>query len=152
MNVSRATVTCRGDSPRDAWQLLLVGEERSDWQKYKGECGFYRVLFFFFQAEDGIRDVAVTGVQTCALPISSRRGAPAAGRPRVRAGRARRAAAPDSAVRPQRCAARPRASLPPRAPFGSAARGGGPPSPPTWWGSPPPGMPCSGCRLSGRPA
>src|SRR2546429_2172559 len=28
-------------------------------------------LFFFFQAEDGIRDVAVTGVQTCALPISS---------------------------------------------------------------------------------
>src|SRR2546429_1436221 len=29
------------------------------------------VLFFFFQAEDGIRDVAVTGVQTCALPISS---------------------------------------------------------------------------------
>src|SRR2546422_10283344 len=27
------------------------------------------VAFFFFQAEDGIRDVAVTGVQTCALPI-----------------------------------------------------------------------------------
>src|SRR5256884_2877276 len=27
---------------------------------------------FFFQAEDGIRDVAVTGVQTCALPISLR--------------------------------------------------------------------------------
>src|SRR2546429_7014799 len=30
--------------------------------------------FFFFQAEDGIRDVAVTGVQTCALPIFSRPG------------------------------------------------------------------------------
>src|SRR3989449_2629971 len=29
-------------------------------------CMFF---FFFFQAEDGIRDVAVTGVQTCALPI-----------------------------------------------------------------------------------
>src|SRR2546422_806022 len=29
-------------------------------------------FFFFFQAEDGIRDVAVTGVQTCALPISVR--------------------------------------------------------------------------------
>src|SRR2546422_8249235 len=29
------------------------------------------LLFFFFQAEDGIRDVAVTGVQTCALPISN---------------------------------------------------------------------------------
>src|SRR2546422_2183608 len=28
------------------------------------------LVFFFFQAEDGIRDVAVTGVQTCALPIS----------------------------------------------------------------------------------
>src|SRR2546429_1616482 len=27
------------------------------------------VVCFFFQAEDGIRDVAVTGVQTCALPI-----------------------------------------------------------------------------------
>src|SRR3989440_1187530 len=30
-------------------------------------------IFFFFQAEDGIRDLIVTGVQTCALPISSRR-------------------------------------------------------------------------------
>src|SRR5256885_11744232 len=30
------------------------------------------ILFFFFQAEDGIRDYKVTGVQTCALPISSR--------------------------------------------------------------------------------
>src|SRR5205085_9262364 len=28
------------------------------------------VFFFFFQAEDGIRDLTVTGVQTCALPIS----------------------------------------------------------------------------------
>ena len=27
--------------------------------------------FFFFQAEDGIRDHCVTGVQTCALPIST---------------------------------------------------------------------------------
>ena len=30
---------------------------------------FFCCCFFFFQAEDGIRDVAVTGVQTCALPI-----------------------------------------------------------------------------------
>src|SRR5690606_40928920 len=29
------------------------------------------LYFFFFQAEDGIRDFHVTGVQTCALPISS---------------------------------------------------------------------------------
>src|SRR5256886_13298177 len=35
----------------------------------------YYVLFvFFFQAEDGIRDLTVTGVQTCALPISERTG------------------------------------------------------------------------------
>src|SRR5215203_6886886 len=31
-----------------------------------------RCFFFFFQAEDGIRDIGVTGVQTCALPICSR--------------------------------------------------------------------------------
>src|SRR5438093_4066170 len=31
------------------------------------------LLFFFFQAEDGIRDWSVTGVQTCALPISAER-------------------------------------------------------------------------------
>src|SRR5256885_9634465 len=31
------------------------------------------ILFFFFQAEDGIRDYKVTGVQTCALPISTGR-------------------------------------------------------------------------------
>src|SRR5207237_3897360 len=30
------------------------------------------LLVFFFQAEDGIRDSSVTGVQTCALPISTR--------------------------------------------------------------------------------
>src|SRR2546429_1577675 len=34
-------------------------------------CSHYdHGVHFFFQAEDGIRDVAVTGVQTCALPIS----------------------------------------------------------------------------------
>src|SRR3712207_7477545 len=32
-------------------------------------CLWYTVIFFF-QAEDGIRDIGVTGVQTCALPIS----------------------------------------------------------------------------------
>src|SRR2546430_6361510 len=34
-------------------------------------------FFFFFQAEDGIRDLTVTGVQTCALPISCNDSAPA---------------------------------------------------------------------------
>src|SRR2546421_3176962 len=33
--------------------------------------GTVLVSFFFFQAEDGIRDLIVTGVQTCALPISA---------------------------------------------------------------------------------
>src|SRR5690349_22857252 len=32
-------------------------------------CFMCLVFFFFFQAEDGIRDLYVTGVQTCALPI-----------------------------------------------------------------------------------
>src|SRR5256885_3192880 len=36
-------------------------------------CVMIFVSYFFFQAEDGIRDYKVTGVQTCALPISSRR-------------------------------------------------------------------------------
>src|SRR2546422_10078035 len=39
------------------------------------------LLFFFFQAEDGIRDVAVTGVQTCALPIYPDRGVDLDGQP-----------------------------------------------------------------------
>src|SRR2546421_5854776 len=32
-------------------------------------CNIFVLFFFFFQAEDGIRDLIVTGVQTCALPI-----------------------------------------------------------------------------------
>src|SRR5229473_5326315 len=43
-------------------------------------------FFFFFQAEDGIRDKLVTGVQTCALPIWSETG----GRKRRRTERSRR--------------------------------------------------------------
>src|SRR5690606_41135308 len=36
-----------------------------------GSFFLFFFFFFFFQAEDGIRDFHVTGVQTCALPISS---------------------------------------------------------------------------------
>src|SRR5206468_4753217 len=48
--------------------------------------------YFFFQAEDGIRDLIVTGVQTCALPISlvlttSRRGCFSSSSSSSRAGR-----------------------------------------------------------------
>src|SRR5690606_13721101 len=38
--------------------------------------GLFLCVFFFFQAEDGIRDFHVTGVQTCALPICLRGGIP----------------------------------------------------------------------------
>src|SRR5207249_5715464 len=41
----------------------VVGERRATGR-------MVRVVFFFFQAEDGIRDRNVTGGQTCALPIS----------------------------------------------------------------------------------
>src|SRR2546429_4808487 len=37
---------------------------------YECELALLSLVCFFFKAEDGIRDVAVTGVQTCALPIS----------------------------------------------------------------------------------
>src|SRR2546429_4835063 len=42
-------------------------------RKFWSLCGYICLVCFFFQAEDGIRDVAVTGVQTCALPISFRK-------------------------------------------------------------------------------
>src|SRR2546429_5170758 len=45
-----------------------------DIERYLTYANVYCHSFFFFQAEDGIRDVAVTGVQTCALPISFRDG------------------------------------------------------------------------------
>jgi len=42
--------------------VVVVGVSRFD-DEYVG------MMIFFFQAEDGIRDKLVTGVQTCALPI-----------------------------------------------------------------------------------
>src|SRR5438270_8749847 len=55
---------------------------------------FFFFFFFFFQAEDGIRDLTVTGVQTCALPISWRVGlAPPLQVEMIVAGRARPAPA-----------------------------------------------------------
>src|SRR2546422_10162358 len=43
------------------------------WSYFGAHLEVLVFCFFFFQAEDGIRDVAVTGVQTCALPISDSR-------------------------------------------------------------------------------
>src|SRR5256886_4382700 len=53
---------------------VFLGQRRVDGRDHGSEV---EVLLFFFQAEDGMRDLTVTGVQTCALPIS-------AGRPIVR--------------------------------------------------------------------
>src|SRR5437763_12883504 len=41
-------------------------------------CSIGVLVLFFFQAEDGIRDTSMTGVQTCALPISNSDAAPVA--------------------------------------------------------------------------
>src|SRR3712207_4656649 len=43
----------------------------TDIQECAVERVTYEIVIFFFQAEDGIRDIGVTGVQTCALPISA---------------------------------------------------------------------------------
>src|SRR2546430_5595673 len=39
-------------------------------ERLRAGAGYVLLSLFFFQAEDGIRDLTVTGVQTCALPIS----------------------------------------------------------------------------------
>src|SRR5690606_40299203 len=77
--------------------------------------------FFFFQAEDGIRDFHVTGVQTCALPIyfsPASRVAPVRERRRADGGNGRKAGGQRAAGdRPPRAAVVPR-RLRPRAPRG----------------------------------
>src|SRR2546429_4170810 len=56
----------RGDTKYIVGQVLQMIAWRGvrEARRKPGAC-----VLFFFQAEDGIRDVAVTGVQTCALPI-----------------------------------------------------------------------------------
>src|SRR5687768_8309858 len=84
-----------------------------------------QVAVFFFQAEDGIRDVAVTGVQTCALPISAR--AASSSRSPCSAARARRRSPRKPSCRsadgPSGCGTERRACRPScRAGTGPAAR------------------------------
>src|SRR6266581_2650915 len=54
-------------------RLAREGRQRGWWRKYNdvfsNELPGFEAGAFFFQAEDGIRDGRVTGVQTCALPI-----------------------------------------------------------------------------------
>src|SRR3712207_4450598 len=91
-------------------------------------------VFFFFQAEDGIRDIGVTGVQTCALPILTVMRPPGntkpeftiAARTRSRASRTALSASPTTvnAGRPERTSASTstrRASTPSRANGGTRA-------------------------------
>src|SRR2546430_11703072 len=74
------------------------------------ECHDSR-LFFFFQAEDGIRDLTVTGVQTCALPIypAARAQRNARGSLRVRRARDQRPA--DRGARARKAAAKDELAL-----------------------------------------
>src|SRR5260221_7688548 len=48
----------------------MISMDSSDIFQCEALANEIEALFFFFQAEDGIRDHCVTGVQTCALPIS----------------------------------------------------------------------------------
>src|SRR5207248_6273944 len=54
-------------------EFVVVWVHRNSLKERRDECVMRVILmcavFFFFQAEDGIRDRTVTGVQTCALPI-----------------------------------------------------------------------------------
>src|SRR2546430_12382049 len=61
--------------------MIGVGQIEITMVVFECDRELYDIIFFFFQAEDGIRDLTVTGVQTCALPISrlpSQSGATAA--------------------------------------------------------------------------
>ena len=52
--------------------LVVMSEVVESIDEHELDVFVWSVLvFFFFQAEDGIRDWSVTGVQTCALPICS---------------------------------------------------------------------------------
>src|SRR5436190_12398187 len=60
--------------PRDGLVLGLPPQrDHEHISAYKQNTLYTVSTGFFFQAEDGIRDHCVTGVQTCALPISSAR-------------------------------------------------------------------------------
>src|SRR5258707_12032088 len=61
--------SCAAAATPWAW----LPEENATTPPPRAACGIEDSLLkaFFFQAEDGIRDIGVTGVQTCALPISS---------------------------------------------------------------------------------
>src|SRR5215203_6324836 len=46
-----------------------LSNRRLAYSRLMDDTQLVKLFYFFFQAEDGIRDIGVTGVQTCALPI-----------------------------------------------------------------------------------
>src|SRR5256885_10797990 len=70
MTVTDESLRCEGLLSDDqSLAFACQARQRIRFSCALGQCAENR--FFFFQAEDGIRDYKVTGVQTCALPISS---------------------------------------------------------------------------------
>src|SRR6266511_4213445 len=63
---SRAASAAAPHAAAAGWPRRCRPKSRSS----RARATVWRWAFFFFQAEDGIRDFHVTGVQTCALPIS----------------------------------------------------------------------------------
>src|SRR5258707_655090 len=51
---------------------VWIATDRSRARRCVEACVYGTLAFVFFQPEDGIRDIGVTGVQTCALPILRR--------------------------------------------------------------------------------
>src|SRR5256885_1265346 len=64
MGATRRRARSAWRSTRGRWRAKRSSGRYAGWRSRR-----WRWLFFFFQAEDGIRDYKVTGVQTCALPI-----------------------------------------------------------------------------------
>src|SRR2546430_5781249 len=79
--------------------VVLINKSNSDpsnvWKHSDAILVSHLLSFFFFQAEDGIRDLTVTGVQTCALPISGCLPGAKSQKPRPRQNRNRRRACHD---------------------------------------------------------
>src|SRR6266496_5463117 len=78
-------------------------------------CALNCLVFFFFQAEDGIRDLYVTGVQTCALPILACRAWPPPASPSWSAPTAPSASRPPSPPPTRASPSRPPPARPPPA-------------------------------------
>src|ERR1017187_7037377 len=76
IEVGQTAIPCvRRTSSGDAAEVGTLGCARDVFSGWRGtamlrHAAVYVRIPFFFQAEDGIRDTSVTGVQTCALPIS----------------------------------------------------------------------------------